>query len=150
MALPANEMDRVRRTAGHRLAPHTADCIIEAWGPDRISCLVEALTALIEVFAEPTDTPVTHTLVVSVNAASDSQVLVALLEEAIYVLDVFAAVPVQFDLTESEGGGVAGDIGVVPAAQIEAVGPVPKAVSYHGLRMGDEGGTWRCRVVVDV
>jgi SHS2 domain-containing protein len=147
---PANEGNEVRRAPGHRLAPHTADCVIEAWGPDRISCLVEALKALVEVFAEPTDTPATLTLPVLTNEASDSQVLVGLLEEVIYVLDVFAVVPVRFDLAETEGGGVAGNIGVVPADQVEAVGPVPKAVSYHGLQIDNEGGTWRCRVVVDV
>jgi SHS2 domain-containing protein len=147
---PANGGNGVRRAAGHRLAPHTADCVIEAWGPDRISCLVEALRALVDVFAEPTDSPVTRTLAVLANEASDSQVLVALLEEVIYVIDVFAVVPVRFDLAETESGGVAGNIGVVPADQVETVGPVPKAVSYHGLQLDNEGGTWRCRVVVDV
>jgi SHS2 domain-containing protein len=132
------------------MAPHTADCIIEAWGPDRISCFVEALRALVEVFAEPVDSAVAHALALSVKGISDEEVLVALLEEVIYVADVFAVVPVRFNLAETEGGGVAGDIEVVPAAAVEAVGPVPKAVSYHGLQIDNEGGTWRCRVVVDV
>jgi SHS2 domain-containing protein len=149
MALPANDDARTSR-AGHRLAPHTADCIIEAWGPDRTTCLVEALGALVGVFAEPDDTAVPHALALSVDGTSDAEVLVALLEEVIYLVDVFAVVPVRFNLAETEDGGVAGDVEVVPAAQVEVVGPVPKAVSYHSLQIGDERGTWRCRVVVDV
>jgi protein archease len=38
--------------SGHRLVPHTADCIIETWGPDRAACLTEALLGLLEGFAE--------------------------------------------------------------------------------------------------
>jgi RNA-splicing ligase RtcB len=26
---------------GHRLAPHTADCVVEAWAPEVPSCLAE-------------------------------------------------------------------------------------------------------------
>jgi SHS2 domain-containing protein len=32
----------------------------------------------------------------------------------------------------------------------EPVGPVPKAVSHHGLKMAEQAGIWRCRAVVDV
>jgi len=41
---------------GFRLAPHTADSILEAWGPDRVTCLAEAVGALVSVFAEVSDT----------------------------------------------------------------------------------------------
>jgi len=39
---------------------------------------------------------------------------------------------------------------VVEAAEVVLIGSVPKAVSGHGLEIGEDGGTWRCRVVVDV
>ncbi|MGA2304288.1 MAG: archease [Acidimicrobiales bacterium] len=42
---------------GSRLAAHTADCIIEAWGADRVGCLEEAVGALVSVFAEVPDVP---------------------------------------------------------------------------------------------
>ena len=139
-----------RGVAGHRLSPHTADWMVEAWGPDRLSCLVEALKALVEVFAEPGEGAASFVEALSVDAAPDAEVLVALFEEVIYLADVLAVVPVKFDLAETEGGGVAGRIEVVPATATEPVGPVPKAVSYHDLQVVQEGGAWRCRAVVDV
>jgi SHS2 domain-containing protein len=124
--------------------------MVEAWGPDRLSCLVEALKALVEVFAEPAEEAVASAEALSVDAAPDAEVLVALLEEVIYMADVLAVVPVRFDLAETEAGGVTGRIEVVPAAATEPVGPVPKAVSYHDLQVVQEGGVWSCRAVVDI
>jgi len=135
---------------GHRLLPHTADSVVEAWGPDRPACLVEAMEALVDIFAEPGDAAVTRTLPLSAEAASSADVLVSLLEEVIYVTEVLGVVPVRFHLADTEDGGVAGDMEVVEAAQVELVGPVPKAVSYHGLDIAEHDGTWRCRVLVDV
>jgi SHS2 domain-containing protein len=135
---------------GHRIGPHTADAVIEAWGPDRLSCLTEAMLGLVQLFAEPADTATTRTVPVSAEAGPATDLLVSLLEEVIYVTDVLAVVPVRFHLAETEDGGVAGDIEVVEAKQAELVGPIPKAVSYHGLEMAEHDGTWRCRAVVDV
>ncbi|HMK98576.1 MAG TPA: archease [Acidimicrobiales bacterium] len=137
-------------TRGHRLLPHTADAVIEAWGPDRPACLVEAMEALVDIFAEAGDAAVTRTLPLSAEAAASADVLVSLLEEVIYVTEVLGVVPVRFHLADTEDGGVAGDMEVVEAGQVELVGPVPKAVSYHGLDIAEHDGTWRCRVLVDV
>jgi SHS2 domain-containing protein len=124
--------------------------MIEAWGPDRVTCLAEAVDALVSVFALVPDTAVTTTLPVVLEAAPGPDLLVGLLEEVIYAVDVFAKVPAHVHLAEAEDGSVAGDLDVVDAAEVVLVGPMPKAVSWHGLEMSDDGGTWRCRVVVDV
>jgi SHS2 domain-containing protein len=139
-----------RAGAGHRLAARTADRTIEAWGPDRVSCLSEAVLALVEVFADLPDAPATSLVPVATRAGSDEDVLVSLLEEVIYVVDVFSAVPVRVHLAEAEDGGVAGDLEVVPARGVGLRGPVPKAVSCHELVAGPVPGGWRCRVLVDV
>ncbi len=135
---------------GHRLSPHTADCIVEAWGPDRSVCFGEAMEGLVEVFASINDHPSTLTIPVSVGSGDDDEVLVALLEEVIYVVDALGLVPVRVQLTELEDGGVSGGMEVVSASDVELIGPVPKAVSYYGLRIGKEGPLWRCRVLIDV
>jgi len=136
--------------AGHRLLPHTADCIIEAWGPDRASCVTEALSGLVESFAEVPDTPTVRLVPLAAAAGAPEDVLVSLLEDVIYALDVFSVVPVRFHLAKTESGGLAGDMEVVPADQVEVIGPVPKAVSYHGLSIGPLRGGWRCHVLIDV
>jgi SHS2 domain-containing protein len=135
---------------GHRLVPHTADCIIEAWGSDRPSCLMEALYALVEEFAEVPDTAASRLMPLATELRGANDALVALFEDVIYALDVFSVVPVRFHLTETESGGIAGDMEVVPVEQAVLVGPVPKAVSYHGLSMIQGEGGWRCRVLIDV
>jgi len=45
---------------------------------------------------------------------------------------------------------VVGVMEVAAARSVELVGPVPKAVSYHGLRVDHDEGGWRCRAIVDV
>jgi SHS2 domain-containing protein len=133
------------------LAPHTADCIIEAWGPDRATCVAEALQGLVESFARPSGGADPRSLPLEAPPAGPADQLVSLLEDVIYALDVFSVVPVGVHLVDTEDGGIAGDMEVVPTSQVEEVGPVPKAVSYHELSMARQrGGGWRCRVLVDV
>jgi len=139
-----------RPMAGHRLVAHTADVIIEAWGPDRASCLTEALYALVEQCAQVPDAAVSRVLPLSATSSGAVDVLVALLEEVIYVFDVFSMVPVCFHLTEADDGSIAGDMEVVPVDQVVIVGPAPKAVSHHGLSMSENGQGWRCRALIDV
>ena len=136
--------------AGHRLVPHTADCIIEAWGRDVATCCVEALEALVEEFAEVAEPASTETLPLAAGPGGAEDVLVSLLEDVIFALDVFSVIPVRFHLAPTEDGGVAGDMEVVPAERATIVGPVPKAVSYHGLMASADGDGWHCRILVDV
>jgi SHS2 domain-containing protein len=135
---------------GHRLVPHTADCIIEAWGADRPSCLTEALYGLVEEFAEVPDAAASRLMPLATELRGAEDALVSLFEDVIYALDVLSVVPVRFHLAETEGGGVAGDMEVVPVDQAVLVGPVPKAVSYHDLSMIRREGGWWCHVLVDV
>ena len=139
-----------KQRKGHRLAPHTADCVVEAWAPELVPCLAEAMAGLVAVFAEPVETATTRTVPVSAGPGPGSDLLVSLLEEVIYVTDVLGVVPVRFHLAETEDGGVAGDMEVVEAGDAVLVGPVPKVLSYNSLELSEHDGTWRCRVVVDV
>jgi len=136
--------------AGHRLVPHTADCIIEAWGPDRATCLTEALLGLVEGFAAVGDANASEVVPIGAGPGAAEDELVALFEQVIFSVDTSSVVPVRFHLGETEGGAIAGRMDVVPADDIVAVGPVPKGVSYHELSMVEAEGGWRCRVLVDV
>jgi len=136
--------------AGHRLVPHTADSIIEAWGPDRAGCLTEALLALVEGFAEIGDDRPTQVMPIGAGPGRAEDELVALLEQVIFNVDALSVVPVRFHLGETDRGGVSGEMEVVPADETVAIGPVPKGVSYHELSMMEGEGGWRCRVLVDV
>lgn len=120
-------------------------------GADRVSCLEEAVGALVSVFAEVPDVPAPTVIPVALETAPSPDLLVSLLEDVIYTVDVFfGKVPVRVHLAEAEDGGVAGDMEVVDADEVVLVGPVPKGLSSHGLKFGVDGGTWRCKVVVDL
>ncbi len=79
---------------------------------------------------------------------SHDDLLVAVLEEAIYSLDT-AGLASIFTLTSTDGG-VDGDFAMVDASTLPQVGAVPKALSLNELRFshGQEG--WRCAVTPDV
>jgi SHS2 domain-containing protein len=138
-----------RGDRGFQRSLHGTDCVIEAWGPDRVTCLAEAVGALVGAFTELPDAAATTTLPVVLAAAPGPDLLVGLLEEVIYTVDVFGKVPAHVHLAEAEDGGVAGDLEVVDAAELTITGPVPGGVSWHGLEIGEVGGAWHCRVVVN-
>ncbi|HYA69555.1 MAG TPA: archease [Acidimicrobiales bacterium] len=134
---------------GFRYGPHGTGWVIEAWGPDRSTCLAESVGGLVAIFAAIPDAAATTSLPVVLEAAPGPDLVVALLEEVIDTIDVFGKVPVHVHLAEAEDGSVAGDLEVVDIAGLRRTGPVPRAASWHGLEFGESGGTWRCRVVVE-
>ena len=135
---------------GHRVAPHTADLIVEAWGPTRVACLEEIATALVESFCDVRDAPVAESVPVAIDADSDLDVLAELLEEIVYLAEVTGVVPVTLSLTDAGNGGVAGFFEVAPVDAVETTGAVPKGVSYGELRLAAEDGRWSGHAVVDV
>jgi hypothetical protein len=80
------------------LVGHVADVIVEAWGTTRVACLEEAVRGLIESFAEVEDVSPTGRVAVALRAVGDDEVLVSLLEEAIYAVEVLGQVPVRVHL----------------------------------------------------
>jgi SHS2 domain-containing protein len=135
---------------GHRLADHTADVAIEAWGPDLASCLEEAVTALVETYAEGHEAarPVGERHV-HLPPAATGDLLVDLLEEVIFTLDTAArGVPVRAIVQVAPDGGL--DAVLVLAEGVTGTGSAPKAVSRSELSLDRGSVGFRCRVIVDV
>ena len=80
----------------------------------------------------------------------DSELLVQVLEEAIYLVDAHDMVPVQVTVARTRDGGLVGEFGVAARSDVALVGPAPKAVTRHELRLERDDSTWRCQVVIDV
>lgn len=136
---------------GHRLRPHTADLVVEAWGPTREACIAEAVLGLVDAFAVVPGNPVSTPVPIAFDRADDPELLVAVLEEVVYTCDVLGVVPVDVLLVPTEDGGLAGTFDVVPVEATETVGSVPKAVARSELHLGPDGhGRWHCRVTIDV
>lgn len=144
------EHDGALEPSGYRLLPHTADVMIAAWAPTIEDCLAQAVRGLVSCFAE-VHTARPRRLVPFVCApAPESELLVELLEEAIYVIDAQDVIPVQVAVARTADGGLVGEFGVASPSDVELTGPVPKAVTRHRLRLERDDSTWRCEVIVDV
>ncbi|MGP3910555.1 archease [Nonomuraea sp. 10N515B] len=132
-------------SGGHRAMPHTADIAVEAWGDSREECLAEAVRGLVESFADIRDAPPGHGVDLTVTAQTDEDLLVEVLQEVIYQIEVHGRLVVDVS------PGAAGlRLSTVPAESVEQVGAMPKAVTAHDVRFGETDGTWRAHVVVDV
>jgi poly-gamma-glutamate synthesis protein (capsule biosynthesis protein) len=145
---PASRGDR-----GHAVRPHTADVLLDAWGPDPAACLEEAVDALVATYARPASAAVAAVQgrpVVHLAPAPLDEQLLTLLDEVLYVLDTDPALPVGARVTPSLDGGF--DVEVLLAAPdaVEHVGSIPKAVARSELRVERHGNATRCSFLVDV
>ena len=136
--------------SGHVVLPHPADVMLRAWAPTRLGCVAEAVRALTDSYARvgPSAAGCPHAF--TVTGRSPEATLVAVLEEAVFLLDARGQVAVAARLTDAGDGLVRGVLDVVPAGDVEVVGSAPKGVSWSGLSFSHTGGTWRCTVIVDV
>jgi SHS2 domain-containing protein len=132
-------------SGGHRAVPHTADIAVEAWADSREECLAEAVRGLVESFADTGGASPCGSVDVAATAESDEDLLVEVLQEVIYQIEVHGRLIV--DLTPGPAGF---RLAAVPVESVTQVGAMPKAVTAHGVRFGETGGTWRAHVVVDV
>ena len=129
----------------YRWVEHTAELGLELEAGSDEELFAEALTAFAEL-VEGGDggEPARHR--VELAAASRADLLVAWLEELLFLADVEAFVPDAVERIELGEGALAATV----AGRTAAPRPLLKAVTYHGLRFDAEGGARRAYVVLDV
>jgi len=135
---------------GYRLLPHTADVVVQAWAPTRAACLAEAVRGLVAVFADTAGVAGSRSVAFAIGPATDEELLVRLLEEVIYRVEVDEVIPVDAQVELTPDGGVRGRLDVAPLAPGMIIGAAPKAIAWHELSFAPERTGWRCRVTVDV
>jgi len=139
--------------AGHRILPHAADLALEAWASAKGECIAEAIQALVESFADVRAATPRENVTLTVEEATDEDLLVRVLNDVIYQLEVHGRVPVDISVSGPPGGAEGrADVrfAAAPADEARLVGAIPKAVSLHELRFAPSGGLWRCHVTVDI
>lgn len=134
---------------GHRTLPHPADITVEAWGPTRDACLAEAVMGLTESFVDVSDAAPLRTVTSEVAATSNSDRLVAALDELIYLLDTQGVVPLGAEV-ELDSERLRLTMPVASLSDVTPVGAAPKAIALSGLEFSHTGTHWRCRVTIDV
>jgi SHS2 domain-containing protein len=133
---------------GHAVRAHTADAVIEAWGPSAAACYEEAAAAFVDVFAE-TDTVAGSGEPFEVGPGEPADLLVLLLEEVLFAADACGRLPVVTEV-EVQGDRLAGRFTYVPIENVEITGSIPKGVSYSDLEFGRRARGWHCRATIDV
>jgi SHS2 domain-containing protein len=137
-----------RADRGHRVRAHTADAVIEAWGPTAAACYEEAAAAFVEMFAvtdavEGTEEPF------DIGPGRPEDLLVLLLEEVLFDADARGHVPIGTEV-EVRGDHLVGRFTTVPIEELDIVGSVPKGISYSELELGPAEPGWHCRATIDV
>jgi len=129
--------------------PHTADLRIEAWAPTRDGCIRQAVLGAVESFLDTSTSGPPHTRRRHLAADRDDDLLVAVLDDVIHLLDTAGEAPVDLRL-RSLDGAVDVEFAMVDATTLGQVGAVPKAVSLNELRLQQGEDRWRCSVTLDV
>lgn len=142
-------MSGSQRWAGHRTLPHTADARVEAWAPTREECIAEAVHGVVACFVDTADAVSDQAHRFCIDEREDSDLLVEVLNEVIYVLDTTGHVPADVRLSRT-ATGVEVEFGLVDVGDLPRVGAVPKGVSLHELLMKRTGQGWTCLVMIDV
>lgn len=135
-------------SGGFRFLPHTADIRFEAWGSTREQCLTEAARALVTAFAEVAVDEAENTRTAEFDG-TDEQLLLAVLDEIIYLLDAEGTLPLGIRV-RPRATGIALELANVAVARAEIIGAAPKAVSLNELQIEHDSRGWHCAATIDV
>lgn len=142
---------REPRPPGHRLLPHTADLIVEAWGPNEAACLRAAVLGLVDAFADADPSAEPRWVPLQAEGDDAEGLLVSVLDEVVFLMDSEGLIPVDAVVTTGDDGRSArGSLGVVGLDRVTVRGSAPKAISYNGLRFAPDDDGFSCRFTVDV
>ena len=137
--------------AGYALFAVPADQGIRAWGRDLPEVFRQAALGLTSLIVDPTTVRPGREIPVAVEAGDHEALLVAWLNEVLYLCDAKGLVASDCairSLTETELSAVVWAEDLDPSRHV-AVGHV-KAVTYHLLRVAQGERGWEASVVVDV
>jgi SHS2 domain-containing protein len=134
---------------GHRVLPHTADVIVEAWGQDLASCIEEAVTALVDICFDTSDASTERTRAVAIGPGAPDVLLLSVLDELIFLLDTSLHVPVGAAVAH-DGDQLAVEIRLAERDSVEPSGAGPKAISRSDLSVVVGPDEARCSFLVDV
>lgn len=134
--------------AMYEVLPHTADVGIAAEGRGLEEVFGEAARGMAAIILDAEPPPPGGAVPVEVSADDPEALLVAFLEECLYLFETRGELVVGARL--AIGANTArGEVLIAPG--LEPAGPAIKAVTYHGLRLEKrDAGTWRAEVYFDV
>lgn len=140
-----------RDDAGFEIFAVTADKGIRAWGRDLSEVFINAARGLWSLMVEPGTARCLRGIPVTVEAADRETLLVAWLNELLYLHEVEGFVAADFAIRRLTDVTLEGEVWGEPVDRTRhsLVGHV-KAATYHLLQVRHAGAGWEAQVVVDV
>ena len=127
-----------------------SDLGITVSGPDPAACCAAAVQGLAASFVRA-DSEVARQLVpIQVEGDEPADLLAGVIEEAIARLDSRGEVALDLTDVAIEGGRLRGRFEVAALDDVAVTDAVPKAVTWHDLRLERTAGGWAGHVVVDL
>lgn len=130
---------------------HTADIGLVARGGTLEEVFAHAAMGLVDLMVDPAGLQEEVHLEVSVSAPDREALLVAWLNELLYLLDTRGFLPSRCRITQMSETGVTAELfGERIDRGRHIVRRMVKAATYHGLQVLQIDGRWEARVIVDL
>lgn len=155
-------MTSVGTESGYRWQRHTADLRLEAWAPSRETCLAQAVRGLVDSVAKTagggarTARDPVATVEFEVGGETDEELLVGVLDEVIYRMDVTGQIPVTSTIRVGSRGldvtcgmaEVGTPVAVVRSGDVRT--GARRRAWLHEPRLSAGPDYWSCTVTVAV
>lgn len=134
----------------HRVTGRGSDLGIEVEGATVGACLAAAVAGLASVVADVPDDAARRTEAVTIAGDAPVELLVGVVDEVIVRLDADGALAIALTSADFEDGAVRGELELVALDDVTARGSTPKAATWHGARLEQDGDRWTGHVMVDL
>ena len=134
-----------------RLIPHTADLGMEVWGKDLPDLFAQAGWSFFDIIMDARRIDLRQERPIALEAPDQEALLVAWLGELLYLFEtqhlVFGKFLIQSMTSQSLQVSVWGELF---DSKKHGLKLAIKAVTYHQLRIWEEKGIWKARVIFDI
>lgn len=136
---------------GYELLDHTGDLGIRVWAADVRGIFQEAARALFGIITDLDKVEVHVDIEVAVNGLGQEELLVAWLNELLYLYEVEDLLLCDFAITEIDEGSVKGmAMGEEFDEDRHDIKTSIKAVTYHQVEIQEQDGCWQAQVIFDI
>ncbi len=138
-------------TMGYRLLEHTGDIGITVWAGSLKGLFQEAARALFDIITDRKKVAARLKREVSVLGSGKEELMVAWLNELLYLHEVEELLFRDFTLSKIEQGSLKGVArGEKFQENHHLIKTAVKAVTYHQLEIKQLDGRWQARIIFDI
>jgi len=138
-------------SAGFAITEHTADVGVRAWGDSEAAVFEQAARAMFSLICDPGTVGRREVLDVAVEAPDHELLLVAWLNELLFLFESRRLLLSEFEVLELGATTLrARASGEALDERRHALCGGVKAATYHHLWLGQRDGRWEAQVILDV